>query len=195
MVEHWSLSDIPVLKFFIFACTCIVLELLLCKDSRQCVVIKRHTEHPRTLATTMQMKIIAWQLSQFCCSLVRLHTTKYYRWIEVCLVSLLLTLNRFHTMFWYFHSWLWTRICRLVILLRNQSIFRYAILLVLCLSIQYCHCHSVLPLFFSLFDTVFCDVNVTLPQFMPITFSVADSDWLTLGLQFKRVKVSQVAHY
>ena len=29
------------------------------------------------------------------------------------LVSLLLILNRFHTLFWYFHCWLWTNKCRL----------------------------------------------------------------------------------
>ena len=28
--------------------------------------------------------------------------------VSVVLLSLLLTLNRFHTWFWYFHCWLWT---------------------------------------------------------------------------------------
>ena len=31
----------------------------------------------------------------------------------IVLVSLLLTLNRFHVLFWYFHCWLWTSKCRL----------------------------------------------------------------------------------
>ena len=32
---------------------------------------------------------------------------------DVVLVLLLLTLNRFHTLFWCFHCWLWTNKCRL----------------------------------------------------------------------------------
>ena len=32
----------------------------------------------------------------------------------VILVSLFLTINRFHTCFWCFHYWLWTKKCRLV---------------------------------------------------------------------------------
>ena len=32
---------------------------------------------------------------------------------KVAQVPLLITLNRFHTVFWCFHCWLWTRKCRL----------------------------------------------------------------------------------
>ena len=32
---------------------------------------------------------------------------------DAVLVSLLLTLNRFHTLFWFFHCWLWLNKCRL----------------------------------------------------------------------------------
>ena len=43
--------------------------------------------------------------------------------IDTILVSSLLTLNRFRKLFWFFYYWLWTRKCRLVSLLLTLNIF------------------------------------------------------------------------
>ena len=65
-------------------------------------------KHINTLLTevydTFSGKIVIWDILD----IVALGQT----W-DVILVSLLLTLNRLHTMFWYFHCWFWTSKWRL----------------------------------------------------------------------------------
>ena len=45
------------------------------------------------------------------CSTLVIKRPEWYQWCYF--VSLLLTLNRFHTLFWCFHYWLWTSKCQL----------------------------------------------------------------------------------
>ena len=47
------------------------------------------------------------------CSKLIIKTPEQHDGNDVILMSLLLTLNRFHTLFWCFHSWLWTNQCQL----------------------------------------------------------------------------------
>ena len=51
------------------------------------------------------------------CSKLAIKTTErrqWRRWLYChVLLSLLLTLDRFHALFWYFYSWLWTSKCQL----------------------------------------------------------------------------------
>ena len=44
------------------------------------------------------------------CSKLTIKTPERRQWF---LVSLLLTLNRFHILFWHYHCWLWTSKCQL----------------------------------------------------------------------------------
>ena len=54
-----------------------------------------------------------------CCEAIRLfkvdsgNTRKISKICSKFPVSFMLTLNRFHTLFWCFHCWLWTNKCRL----------------------------------------------------------------------------------
>ena len=49
----------------------------------------------------------------FSCSKLAVETPEHWEISGIILVSLLLTLSRFHTLFWCFHCWLWTNKCQL----------------------------------------------------------------------------------
>ena len=49
----------------------------------------------------------------FSCSKLAVETPEHWEISGIILASLLLTLSRFHTLFWCFHCWLWTNKCQL----------------------------------------------------------------------------------